>query len=106
MESRLIKDAQITSSSQYHGNNAATLGRLNAQAAGGKAGGWSARSNDVNPWIKIDLVHYTKVTQIATQGISGQELWVTKYKLQNSDDGGTFHYYQLPGQSSPKVLDQ
>jgi len=105
MESGLIKDAQITASSQYHANYAATQGRLNFKAGGGKAGGWSSRPNDLNQWIQIDLVSYTKVTRIATQGRNGAyNQWVTKYKLQYSDDGGNFYYYMEPGQNSPKVM--
>ena len=103
MESRLIKDSQITASSQWDANHAAIQGRLNFLAGGGKAGGWSSRTNDANQWIEVDLVIHTKLTRIVTQGRNAFDQWVTKYKLQYSEDGVTFHYYQLPGQSSPKV---
>ncbi len=103
MESRLIEDAEITASSEYDANHAAIQGRLNFQAGGGKQGGWSSRTNDVNQWIQVDLLKYAKLTGIATQGRNGHNQWITKYKLEYSDDGVTFNYYTVPGQGSPKV---
>ena len=103
MESRLIKDAQITASSEWDSNHAAIQARLNFKAGGGKKGAWSARSNDANQWIQVALSSYTKLTGIATQGRNGYSQWVTKYQLQFSDDGVNFHNYKEPGQSSPKV---
>ena len=103
MENRLIKDAQITASSEWDSNHAAIQARLNFKAGGGKQGAWSARSNDANQWIQVALSSYTKLTGIATQGRNGHSQWVTKYQLQYSDDGVNFHYYKEPGQSSPKV---
>ena len=103
METRLIKDAQITASSEYSSNHAAIQARLNFKAGGGKQGGWSARSGDANQWIQVALGSYTTLTGIATQGRNGYSQWVTQYKLQYSDDGVIFHYYKASGQSSPKV---
>ena len=51
---------------QYDGNHAAIQGRLNFRAGGGKAGGWSARTNDVKQWIQVDLLSDTKVTDSDT----------------------------------------
>ena len=103
MENRLIKDAQITASSEWDSNHAAIQGRLNFKAGGGKQGAWSAGSNDANQWIQVALGIYTKLTGIATQGRNGANQWVTKYQLQYSDDGIHFHFYKAPRQSSPKV---
>ena len=104
MESRLIKDAQISASSQWDGNHAAIQGRLNFLAGGGKQGGWSTGQNNANQWIQVDLLIKTKITAIATQGRNAYGQWVKKYRLQYSDDGVNFSFYKLPGQSSPKVL--
>ena len=103
MESGRITDSQITASSQWDVNHAAIQGRLNFQAGGGKQGGWSSRRNDGSQWIQIALPTYTKITWILTQGRNAYNQWVTKYKVQFSDDGVTFHYYRESGQSSPKV---
>ena len=103
MERRLIKDAQITASSEWDSNHAAIQARLNFKAGGGKQGAWSARSNDANQWIQVAFESYTKLTGIATQGRNGGSQWVTKYHLQYSDDRVNFHYYKEQGQRSPKV---
>ena len=103
MESGVITDSKITASSQWDANHAAIQGRLNFKAGGGKQGGWSSRTNDVNQWIQVALPSYTKVSRVTTQGRNRVAQWVTKYKLQYSDDGLHFHYYHVPGQNSPKV---
>ena len=103
MEDRLIKNAQITASSQWDSNHAAIQARLNFKAGGGKQGGWSALWNDHSQWIQVTLGSYTKLTGIATQGRNGHSQWVTKYKLQYSDDGVNFHYYKALCEKLPKV---
>ena len=103
METRLIKDGQITASSEWDSNHAAIQARLNFKAGGGKQGAWSARSNDANQWIQVALASYTNLTGIATQGRNGHSQWVTKYQLQYSDDGVTFHYYKALCEKLPKV---
>lgn len=104
MESGAISDGQITSSSQWDGNHAAIQGRLHFEAGGGKAGGWTAGKNDANQWLQVDLgSEYCKVTRVATQGRNKYEQWVTKYKLQYSNDGVHFQYYRQREQTANKV---
>ena len=103
MESRVIKDAQITASSEHDANHAAIQARLNFTAGGGKQGAWSARSNDASQWIQVDLGGFTNITGIATQGRSGVNQWVTKYQLQYSDDGVNFHSYKALCEKLPEV---
>jgi len=100
MENRLIKDAQITASSEWH---AAIQARLNLKAGGGKPGGWSALSSNAKQWIQVALGSFTNLTAIATQGRNGASHWVTKYQLQYSDDGVHFHYYKALCERFPKV---
>ena len=98
MEDGAISDAQISASSQWDANHAAKQGRLHFQAVSGKAGSWSAKANDLNQWLQIDLGNqHAKVTRVATQGRNAYSQWVTKYKLQYSDDGVNFQYYQENG---------
>ena len=98
MEDGAISDAQISASSQWDANHAAKQGRLHFQAVSGKAGSWSAKANDRNQWLQIDLGNqHAKVTRVATQGRNAYSQWVTKYKLQYSDDGVNFQYYQENG---------
>ena len=103
MEKRLIKDAQITASSEWSSNYAAIQARLNFKAGGVKGGGWLARSADTNQWIQVAFGSYTKLTGIATQGGNRTSYWVTEYQLQYGDDGVNFDHYKAPRQSSPKV---
>ncbi|XP_066019015.1 uncharacterized protein [Pocillopora verrucosa] len=100
MESRSISDAQIIASSQLNGNHSAVQGRLHFQAVGNKAGGWSALTSDINQWLQVDFGSYTHVTQLATQGVNGVDEWVTRYKLQFSDNGLTYKFYQKTGDTS------
>ena len=104
MENGEISDRQITASSQLDARHAATQGRLNLTATGNKAESWSALINDLSQWLQVDLVSpYTKVTRVATQGRKDPPQWVTKYKLQFSNDGVKFHYYTDPMQIRSKV---
>ena len=104
MQNGAIQDSQIKASSEWDDNHAAIQGRLHFKAISGKAGSWSARSNDMNQWLQIDLGNqHTKVTRIATQGRNAYNQWVTKYKLLFSDNGVNFHYYKEQGNKAIKV---
>ena len=104
MENLSITDGQIFASSQWDGNHAAIQGRLYFTASGSKQGGWSSRTNDVNQWLQIDLRNsYTRVTRLGSQGRNNADQWVTKYKLQYSDDGVNFQYFKEQGKSADKV---
>ena len=98
MENGVIKDAQITASSEYVGF-AAIQARLN------KYGGWTAASYDADQWIQVAFGSFTNLTSIATQGryTYRNTHWVTKYQLQYGDDGVNFRYYKAQCESFPKV---
>ena len=112
MESREITDRQITASSEYDANHAAHQGRLHFRETSKKAGSWSVNQKNLNPsqWLQVDLNQLTKVAGVATQGRNNTNLWqgdhrqwVTRYKLQFSEDGLTFQYYREKGQISEKA---
>ena len=103
MESGDIADAQIRASSILDGNSSPGQARLHQKADGSRAGGWSALKDDLNQWLQVDLGSYTKVSRVATQGKNGFDQWVTKYKLQYSNDGENFRVYKEPGVSLAKV---
>ena len=104
MENGAIVDEQITASSQWDGYHSPEQGRLHFPEAGGKAGGWAARTRDTNQWLQIDLKNkYTNITGVATQGRNGANEWVTKYNLLYSDDGANFSFYSEQGQIIAKV---
>ncbi|XP_068684952.1 EGF-like repeat and discoidin I-like domain-containing protein 3 [Montipora foliosa] len=100
MESGLISDLQIGASSRWDINNGPSQGRLNYKETKSKAGAWVAACNDVNQWLQICLGNAI-ITRVATQGRNHNSWphgvhnqWVTKYKLQYSNDGVTFQYYK------------
>ena len=103
MENGAISDAQISASSQWHDNNGPHRARLNRKQEGNKKGAWSSLNNDIYQWLQVDIGTYTTVTRIATQGRSDMEQWVTKYRLQYSEDGVNFHCYKALAQDSAKV---
>ena len=98
MASGKITNGQVTASSEYSSHYAGKDGRLHTGAA------WSADANDVHQWLEIDLgVDYPTVTRVATQGSGEFSEWVTEYKLQYSDDGGSFQCIIEKGQTTDKV---
>ena len=105
MQNGEIVDTQISSSSSMDEAHAASRGRLHLNATAGKAGAWSAGTNDNSQWLQIDLRNNNiRVTGVATQGRNGRHAqWVTKYKLQYSSDGVNFQFYKEPGHTAFKV---
>lgn len=100
-----ISDVQISASSQYGDSYSAKQGRLNFQGQAMKSGSWSARNNDTKQWFQIDLDNQnTTVSCVATQGRDDYDQWVTKYKLEYSNDGVNFQYYTEEGSSTYKVI--
>ena len=105
MENGAISDAQISASSQWDNYHGPRRARLNGKrSAGNGVGAWCAITNDIYQWLQVDLRKYITVTRIATQGRSdwGNQ-WVTKYRLQYSEDGVNFHFYKALGQDSAMV---
>jgi len=105
MENGEITDDQISASSEAQAITPAKVARLNRKdRTDSLQGAWVARDKDLNQWLQIDLrVVHTGVTGVATQGRNGNGHWVTKYKLQYSNDGVNFQYYREQGNSTDKV---
>ena len=105
MESGAILDSQISASSEWDSNHAAQQARLHFVQTVHRTGAWSARSNDINQWLQVDLLNTTRVSGVASQGRNGCpcDQWVTKYKLQYSEDGQVFKFYRRSGDKSDMV---
>lgn len=105
MESREISDAQITASSHADWRTVAIAGRLkHRDGTGGLQGAWVPALQDVNEWLQIDLLTpHISVTRVATQGRDGNRFWVSRYKLQYSNDEVNFQYHREHGQTTDKV---
>ena len=100
METRKILDEQISASSQWDANHASYQGRLKFQELNPVVGSWSARTNNQNQWLQVDLLcEESVVTSVATQGRNsnpswGALQWVKYYNLQYSNNGVNFKYYE------------
>ena len=113
MESGAIPNYQISASSMWDNNHASSQARLNFQETILKSGSWSAKTNDGNQWLQIDMGRLGKiVTRVATQGrncYSGwphgpHSQWVTKYTLQYSEDCVSFHDYREGERNTVQVI--
>ena len=94
MENGLIADGQITASSHLNGSHEPFLARLRLRPVPlGRIGAWASLYNDLNQWLQVDLGLQYNVSRIATQGREDIGQWVTKYKLQFSEDGVMFYNY-------------
>ena len=103
LENGRIRDSQISASSEYNSITRAQNGRLNFKAQSGRSGAWSARFNNVNQWLQVDLMQQTVITGIGTQGRDDCcNQFVRTYILSYSDDLNiTFQPYKE--QNSVKV---
>lgn len=90
MQSGKIKDQRIFASSEFSKNYRAQLARLNHQRRGANFGAWSAKYNNRYQFLQVDLGHPSRISRIFTQGRADTRQWVTKYKVQYSQDGVRF----------------
>ncbi|XP_022805740.1 lactadherin-like isoform X1 [Stylophora pistillata] len=104
MENKEIPDANIIVSSQLDGDHGAKKARLNWKVGGVKGGGWSALNNNFNQWLQVNIGYNSQVTGVATQGMNGNDQWVSRYWIQYSSDGVTFEFYNSTEDSSAKVF--
>ena len=94
MENGLIADGQITASSYLSGSHEPFLARLHLKPVPlARIGSWASLYNDLNQWLQVDVGRQYIVSRIATQGREDISQWVTKYKLQFSEDGVMFYNY-------------
>ena len=93
-----LPDSSFTASSSYNAGHGPSNGRLNFQAGGGKTGAWSARTNDVNQWLQIDLGQAVHINYIQTQGREDCcNQFVTSYTVSYSLDNIKYEKYQKYG---------
>ena len=90
-----ITDEQITVSSEYDDTYRKNNARLDRPSGDDGYGAWVPKTNDVNQWIQVDLGTLKSVSGILLQGRSDSthgDQWVTKYKVDYSNDGITWQY--------------
>ena len=90
MESRVISDTQITSSSDLSDTSTAIYARLNQN--NGIESAWIAATNDTSQWIEVNMYRQTVVTGVNMQGNPSFDQWVTRYKVEFSLDHIMWEY--------------
>ena len=93
-----IPNSQITASSYWGATLSPQKGRLYG------IGSWSARRNDQNQWIQVDLGGKEFVTAVATQGRNNYNQWVKTYSVSYSSSGKTFESYKVGGEVKVKIV--
>ena len=97
MESRNIKNSQITASSVWREGSEFQpwAGRLNKPW-----GFWHAKQARVGEWLQIDFKQKMIVTKIATQGRpdNNNPQYVTSYKISFSKDAVLWDFYKENGE--------
>ncbi|CAB4026958.1 Hypothetical predicted protein [Paramuricea clavata] len=100
LENGRIRDRQVRASSNYDSNHRAQNGRLNFIAHNGRTGAWSAKYNNVNQWLEVDLEQLVVITGICTQGRADSccNQFVKTYIISYSMDGVVFQAYKEQNQ--------
>lgn len=99
MESFRILDPQISSSSVYTpGNFPPQNARLKNEHS---RRCWIASKSDSTPWMQVDFMWITVVTEIQTQGYN--KWWITKYKVSYGGNGVDFQFYTENGVDKVKI---
>ena len=93
MESGVISDTQITSSSDLSDTSASIYARLNQLGENiGTDGAWIAATNDKIQWVEVNLYRQTVVTGVNIKGNPSTDKWVTRYKVEFSLDHAMWEY--------------
>ena len=92
MESGVILDTQISSSSDLSDTSTAIYARFNYSGISGTDGAWIAANDDKNQWVEVNLYRQTVITGVNMQGNPSSDKWVTRYKVEFSLDHALWEY--------------
>mmetsp|Transcript_33129 Transcript_33129/g.93128 ORF Transcript_33129/g.93128 Transcript_33129/m.93128 type:complete len:156 (-) Transcript_33129:74-541(-) len=70
---------------------------------------WSAKNNQANEWMQIDLDGVKRIGGVVTQGRNNYNQWVTRFRVMVSKDGGNWDDVGLMsgnGDQSTKVVNK
>ncbi|WAQ93429.1 MFGM-like protein [Mya arenaria] len=95
----LVKDGQLTSSSNLDSMHGAAAGRLYNEFTG-----WAPVSTSGKQWLQVDLLEPRYVSGILTQGIPDKDMWSVQYVVSFSNDGNTFTAYSEKNGGLPMVF--
>ena len=112
MEDGTIAKNQITSSGHINPNLRPKYARLNLPSdvssgqSIGSYGGWCVKGSDEEKWIQVAFnapVSLAGVMMQARDVYQTYEFWVSRYQVQYSDDGDTWHNMTYAEQQEPMV---
>ncbi|XP_022106836.1 uncharacterized protein LOC110987964 [Acanthaster planci] len=86
MDDDLIPDQSIQTSSVLGPDYGNSQSRLNAEPTATMKGCWAPAQNNKDQYVQVDLGKPTVVTGVSVQGCSGEERWVTKFRVELSLD--------------------
>ncbi|KAK7483904.1 hypothetical protein BaRGS_00024788, partial [Batillaria attramentaria] len=89
---KVIKDSQLTSSTELGPDSRAHAGRLFNEY-----GAWIPSVSDGNQWLQVDMGRPVPVSGVVTQGAPDTPRYVTHYLLRYSNDSLTFTTYTTAG---------
>ena len=106
LEEGIVKDSQITASSQRNQLYAAKNARLNFQGRVGRKAAWIAKSNNDQEWLQVDLQHEVDLTGVSSQGRHGctYNQWVESYTVSHSNNGRYFIDFKQNGDIKVWIL--
>lgn len=81
LQSKVVKDIAITSSSELSPNHASAFARLDGRGA------WCPAQGDKSPYIQITLDEEKLITAMETQGSSYDFSWARRYEVSYLKDG-------------------
>ena len=85
---------KLSASSEWNANHGPANANLHHKAGKGRTGAWSAKYNNANQWLQVDLGKISKITAVATQGRQENSQWVKSYTLEYSLYGTAFVPYK------------
>jgi len=93
----LVKNTQLTASSDSGSGRLASDGRLNIPVTS-----WQPDSSDAAPWHQVDFLTPKNLSGVLTQGSPSSDKWVSSFTIGTSNDGINFNVITDP-QNQPIV---
>ncbi|KAJ7371466.1 hypothetical protein OS493_025365 [Desmophyllum pertusum] len=92
LQTGLLSDPRLSSSSALSGNYMAPYGRLRNRTSA-----WCAKGDDTSPYFQVDLGYADEIKGVATQGQEANYWFVRSFTLSFSRDGATWYDYTENG---------
>ncbi|XP_028519145.1 uncharacterized protein LOC110252934 [Exaiptasia diaphana] len=93
MATGFIKDSQLNASSYYN------TSYMPQNARPQQPGSWCASTDDISPFLQIDLGVLYVICAVALQGNNLDDQWTKTFRIQGSTDGKQFTSYQENGKT-------